>query len=242
MVAVDSPYSVLPKSFPQGFGDAAPYLAPASCFARAAVRTGESSDDLKSWLLERLTYSSTGWVHLCDRLRVRDEELRRTLFRPHLQWSSCVIPVGLRPSTRRFCASSVPAHRPTLRFSRDILVPTTGVCESCSLSGASPSIGSCAPRPEQLQVYRSVNFCASSSGSVTWRTFPLESSAIHHPTCLKNSPPESRWATSPPRKMALGPLQASHWPPKCPLRSGPAGCASLIEVFNTAGRSPPSSA
>ena len=136
------------------------------------------------------------------------------------------------PQTRRFCASSVPAHRPTLRFSRDILVPTTGVCESCSLSGASPSIGSCAPRPEQLQVYRSVKFCASSSRSVIWRTFPLKRSAIHHPVCLKNSPPESRWATSPPRKMALGPLQASHWPPKCPLRSGPAGCASLIEVFN----------
>jgi len=134
--------------------------------------------------------------------------------------------------TRRFCASSVPAHRPTLRFSRDILVPTTGVCESCSLSGASPSIGSCALRPEQLQVYRSVNFCASSSRSVTWRTFPRKSYATHHPVCLQNSPPESRWATSPPRKMALGPLQASHWPPKCPLRSGPAGCASLIEVFN----------
>lgn len=56
--------------------------------------------------------------------------------------------------------------------------------------------------------------------------------SVVRPYDSQNSPPESRWATSPPRKMALGPLQASHWPPKCPLRSGPAGCASLIEVFN----------
>src|SRR6185437_13605366 len=96
MVAVDSPYSVLPKGVSKVFGDATPCLALWSCFARAAVRTGESSDDLKSWLLERLTCSSTGWVHLCDRLRVRAEELRRTHFRPRLQWSSCIIPVGLR--------------------------------------------------------------------------------------------------------------------------------------------------
>jgi hypothetical protein len=54
MVAVGSPYSVLPKSFPKVFGDASPCLALGWCFARAAIRTGESSDDLKSWLLERL--------------------------------------------------------------------------------------------------------------------------------------------------------------------------------------------
>jgi hypothetical protein len=103
----------------------------------------------------------------------RAEELRRTHFdlvfhgRP-------AYPCGPAwPQTRRFCASFVPAHRPTLRFFRDILVPTTGVCESCSLSGHRPPNGSCALRPEQLQVYRSNNFCASPSRSATWHIYPL---------------------------------------------------------------------
>jgi hypothetical protein len=102
--------------------------------------------------------------------RVRAEELRRT---HSTSYSTVVLhyPRGpARPQARRFHASSVPAPRPTLRFSRDILVPTTGVRESCSLSGTSPSSGSCARRLEQLQVYRSSIFCASSSHSVVWRT------------------------------------------------------------------------
>jgi hypothetical protein len=32
--------------------------------------------------------------------------------------------------------------------------------------------------------------------------------------------------------MALGPLQASHWPPKCPLRSCPGGLCLGVEVSN----------
>lgn len=58
----------------------------------------------------------------------------------------------------------------------------------------------------------------------------LSTSEANHMFSRRDSPPESRWATSPPRKMALGPLQASHWPPKCSPRSCPAGFASLIEV------------
>src|SRR6201986_5623843 len=138
MVAVVSPYSVLPKNFAKGLGDVTPCLAH-EYLARAAVRTGESSDDLKSWLLERLTFSSTGWVHLCDRLAFA---LRTSpaLTSPSSSTVALHYPCGPAwPQTRRFCASFVPAHRPTLRFSRDILVPTTGVCESCSLSGHLPS-------------------------------------------------------------------------------------------------------
>ena len=177
MVAVVSPYSVLPKNFAQAFGDASPCLAPWWCLARAAVRTGESSDDLKSRLLERLTFSSTGWVHLCDRLAFA---LRNSAALTSTSYSTVALhyPCGpARPWTRRFCASSVPAHRLTLRFSRDILVPTVGVCESCSLSGTLPSSGSCARRPEQPQVYRSNSFCASPSRSVTWRA---QSTPSHH--------------------------------------------------------------
>ena len=90
-------------------------------------------------------------------------------------------------------------NRPTLRFSRDILVPTTGVRESCSLSGALPSGGSCALRPEQLQVYRSGTFCASSSRSVTWRTYPLLSALSIHQKAVGPPPLPGRWPSDPYR-------------------------------------------
>lgn len=174
MVAVGSPYSVLPKGFSKGFGDAAPFLAPGLYLARAAVRTGESSDDLKSWLLERLYLLI---YRLGSSLRPPSASaLRNSAALTSTSNSTVVLhyPCGpAQPRARRLCASSVPAHRPTLRFSRDILVPTTGVRESCSLSGALPSSGSCAPRPEQLQVYRLSNFRARCSRCVTWGTYPL---------------------------------------------------------------------
>lgn len=47
------------------------------------------------------------------------------------------------------------------------------------------------------------------------KLFPLCNLA-HQVPPWRDSSLESRWATSPPRKMALGPLQASHWPPKMP--------------------------
>ena len=224
MVAVVSPYSVLPKNFAQAFGDASPCLAPWWCLARAAVRTGESSDDLKSRLLERLTFSSTGWVHLCDRLAFA---LRNSAALTSTSYSTVALhyPCGpARPWTRRFCASSVPAHRLTLRFSRDILVPTVGVCESCSLSGTLPSSGSCARRPEQPQVYRSNSFCASPSRSVTWRANPLPRAQAFTQKAVGPPPLPGRWPSDPYR-----PVTGLR---KCPLRSCPAGCASLNEVSN----------
>jgi hypothetical protein len=185
------------------------------CFARAAIRTGESSDDLKSWLLERLTCSSTGWVHLCDRLLRSRRGTPPHSLRPRIPRSSCIIPAGLhgpRPD------GSMPASsRRTVQpfdFPEISLFPLRASASRAAFQGIALQNGSCALRPEQLQVYRSNDFCASPSRSVTWRTYPLPA---------PQAPPKSLWATSPPRKMALGPLQASHWPPKCPLRSCPGG-------------------
>ena len=124
---------------------------------------------------------------------------------------------------------SVPAtfrrDRPTLRFSRDILVPTTGVCESCSLSGALPSSGSCAPRPEQLQVYRSSNFCASSSHSVTWRTDLTPMSAMISTRKPLGHLPSPEDGPRTPTGQSLASENA-------PFGAVPAGRASLIEVSN----------
>lgn len=100
MVAVGSPYSVLPKSFSEVFGDAAPYLTLGWCFARAAVRTGESSDDLKSWLLERLylliyRLGSSLRPPLALALRTPPHSLR-----PHIQRSPCIIPAACTASSK----------------------------------------------------------------------------------------------------------------------------------------------
>jgi hypothetical protein len=77
------------------------------CSARAAMRTGETSDDLKSWLLERLSNVLSAGFNFCERLRIRAEELRRN-HRPQTQRSPCTVPacgLGHAPRTRRFCAS-----------------------------------------------------------------------------------------------------------------------------------------
>jgi hypothetical protein len=122
-------------------GDAASRFALWWCSARAAVRTGESSDDLKSWLLERLSKLLTGWVQLLRAHRVRAEELRRN-HRPRTLWSPCTNPCcgsGRAPSDKTIlCPYTIRRDRPNPRIFRDILVPTTGVWESCSLQGQCP--------------------------------------------------------------------------------------------------------
>ena len=65
------------------------------CFARAAIRTGESSDDLKSWLFGTASCSSTGWVHLCDRLLRSRRGTPPHSLRPRISRSPCIIPAGL---------------------------------------------------------------------------------------------------------------------------------------------------
>lgn len=122
---------------------------------------------------------------------------------------------------------SVPAtirrERPTFRFSRDILVPTTSVLESCSLSGQ------CPPAAHALRAWNDVQYIAATTSMQALPALqsgaPIQRGGAVQPSFLSS---KSRWATSPPRKMALGPLQASHWPPKCSPRSCPAGCASLL--------------
>ena len=141
--------------------------------------------------------------------RVRAEELRRTHFdlvfhgRPALSLRACMAPdqtvlCQLRPGApsnpsifQRYPCS----HYGRLRVVQPFRAPAL-------------QNGSCALRPEQLRVYRSNNFCASPSRSATWSTYPQSP--------RRKLRQESLWATSPPRKMALGPLQASHWPPKMP--------------------------
>ena len=171
------------------------------------------------------TYSSTGWVHLCDRLAFA---LRNSAALTSTSSSTVALhyPCGPAwPQTRRFCASFVPAHRPTLRFSRDILVPTTGVCESCSLQGTCP--------PKRLM--RSAPGTASSISLKQLLCKPFPVCDLEH---LPTQSPRRKL-----RQKAFGPPPLpGRWPSdpyrpvtglrKCPLRSCPAGCASLIEVSN----------
>ncbi len=114
-------------------GDAASCLALCIRSARAAIRTGESSSDLNSWLLERLSSYFGGWVPRRLVSVVRAQGLRRVhspqTCRVVLHDPCCG---RLSTRTRRFSAECRSGDRPSCRFSRDILVPTAGVCESCS--------------------------------------------------------------------------------------------------------------
>ena len=91
--------------------------------------------------MERLSKLLTGWVQLLRAHRARAEELRRN-HRPRTLWSPCTDPCcgsGRAPSDKTvLCRHTIRRNRPNPRFSRDILVPTTGVWESCSLQGQCP--------------------------------------------------------------------------------------------------------
>jgi len=96
MVAVDSPYSVLPKSTSKGFGDASPSLA--LCVASREPLSEQESlptiSNLGSWN-GLLAHLPAGFIS-ATASRARSEELRRTHFRPRLPRSSCIIPGASR--------------------------------------------------------------------------------------------------------------------------------------------------
>lgn len=231
MVAVDSPYSVLPKGCPGS--ETRPHLSRFGVASREPWSEQESLptiSNLGSWN-GLLAHLPAGFIS-ATASRARAEELRRTHFRPCLPRSSCIIPGASRALGPD---GSVPA--PFRRTVQPFDFPEISLFPLRASASRAAFQGLCPPAAHALRARNSFKYIAQPNSV---QALPaLTPGALFHseerraPSLFaENSPPESRWATSPPRKMALGPLQASHWPPKCPVRSGPAGCASLIEVSN----------
>jgi hypothetical protein len=176
MVAVDSPYSVLPKGFPKVFGDVSPSLAldRASREPRSEQESLPTISNLGSWngLLTRLPAGFISATASAFALRNSAALTSDLVFkgRPALSLRACPAPDQTVLGQLRSGAPSNPSifqRYPCSHYGRlRVVQPFRGIA----------LIGSCAPRPEQLQVYRSSKFCASYSRSVTWRTLPLESS------------------------------------------------------------------
>jgi len=141
--------------------------------------------------------------------RVRAEELRRTHFdlvfhgRPALSLRACMAPDQTVLCQLRPGAPSNPSifqRYPCSHYGRLRVVQPSGHLPSKTAHA--------------LCARNSFEYIAQTTSV---QALPgLRPGALTHTIPAPQTPPESLWATSPPRKMALGPLQASHWPPKMP--------------------------
>ena len=150
------------------------------------------------------------------------------LNRPRTRWSSCIIPTRASPALGQdglVPGKSSGATAQTSRFSQRY------PCSHLQATWSRAAFWGNA----RLRLMRSApgTTLSISLEQLLCKLFPLCHLA-HMVTANalgSTRVPESRWATSPPRKMALGPLQASHWPPKCSvgavLRAAPRCSRSL---------------
>src|SRR5262249_38172044 len=122
---------------------------------------------------------------------------------------------------------------------RDILVPTTGVRESCSLSGALPSSGSCAPRPEHHKYI-------AQAASVQALPALQPGALTHMPALRRVRSPIGRHSST---RKPLGHLPSPEDGPRTPTGQSlasenapfgavPRAAPHLLRSLITAGRSP----
>lgn len=236
MVAVDSPYLSFQKAHPKD-AETRPRISRLGGALREPRSEQESLptiSNLCSWN-GLLTHLPAGFIISAIASRVRAEELRHTLSDLVFPRSSCIIPAaGLHGPERD---GSLPApFRRTVKpfgFPEISLFPLRAPASRAAFQGALPSSGSCAPRPEHLKYIAQAASVqalpALSPGAPTHPTFTPQRRRFHRQETLQQKavgppPLPGRWPSDPYR-----PVTGLR---KCPLRSGPAGCASMVEVSN----------
>lgn len=191
------------------------------------VRTGESADSLKSWLLERLACyiwqeSDLRRPRALAPMPANRSAFRRTALLHSLRHGH---PCGRVRTVH--CRLPTQRDRPTYRFFREILVATAGVCKLSSLQGRSTiRHGSHALHPEQLN---------STPGRRSVQAIHCVQNSLGH----SENPPEVLAFPGEDLQEAVGPSPLpGRWPsdPYRPVtglrksspRSCPAGCASAL--------------
>jgi hypothetical protein len=221
---------VLPKGFSKSPGDAAPCLAPggASREPRSEQESLPTISNLGSWN-GLLAHLPAGFIS-ATASSVRAEELRRTYFdlngRPALSLRACAAPSKTVLCRLRSGAPSNPSifqRYPCSHYGRPRVVqPFRGITLQRLMRSAPGTASSISPKQLLCKLFLVCNLAHLFTPQSYVSYLPPEN--LIHQKAVGPPPLPGRWPSDPYR-----PVTGLR---KCPLRSCPAGRASVIEVSN----------